>query len=240
APGVVTPGLLDLRPVLERLPWPNVRRKRCLDLGTVDGFFAFELERRGAAEVVAIDIKEDPRHAGPSGASSDQPRGAGFELAAELIGSKADWRTMSVHDLDVTEIGRFDVVVCGGLLRHLRSPIPVVDALYAVTDGAFLSVEQIELWLSLIGRGQPIFRLDRTGEQGEWFRANGTAHRHLLIGAGFETERVSKPFVVPFNHHRPPPSTTVSSRMRDLATRLLTGDTAPGILHRAVLARPQD
>lgn len=58
APGVTTPGVFDLRPIVERLPWPDVRGKRCLDIGTFDGFFAFELERRGASEVVATDIAE--------------------------------------------------------------------------------------------------------------------------------------------------------------------------------------
>src|SRR5581483_2941262 len=39
APGVVTPGLFDLRPVVDRLPWPEVRGRRCLDVGTADGYF---------------------------------------------------------------------------------------------------------------------------------------------------------------------------------------------------------
>src|SRR6266436_2067445 len=56
ASGVVTPGWFDLRGIVGKLPWPDVRGKRCLDVGTSDGFLAFELERRGAAEVVALDI----------------------------------------------------------------------------------------------------------------------------------------------------------------------------------------
>ena len=58
APGVVTPGWFDLRPILDRLPWPDVEGKRCLDVGTYDGHLAFELERRGAAEVLALDISD--------------------------------------------------------------------------------------------------------------------------------------------------------------------------------------
>ena len=58
APGVVTPGWFDLRPVVERMPWPSVAGKRCLDVGTYDGFLAFEMERRGAAEVVAVDLDD--------------------------------------------------------------------------------------------------------------------------------------------------------------------------------------
>jgi tRNA (mo5U34)-methyltransferase len=55
-PHVVTPGWFDLRPVVHRMPWPDVRGARCLDIGTYDGFLAFELERRGAPEVIATDL----------------------------------------------------------------------------------------------------------------------------------------------------------------------------------------
>src|SRR3712207_9588764 len=56
APGVATPGWFDLRPIVDRMPWPDVAGKRCLDVGTYDGFLAFELEGRGAAEVVAVAL----------------------------------------------------------------------------------------------------------------------------------------------------------------------------------------
>ena len=56
APGVATPGWFDTRPVVDLMPWPDVRGKRCLNIGTFDGFFTFQLERRGVADVVAISI----------------------------------------------------------------------------------------------------------------------------------------------------------------------------------------
>src|SRR3954463_10790228 len=61
APGVVTPRGWDLRATAERLPWPpSLAGMRWLDIGTMDGFWAFELERLGAGEVVATDVL-DPR-----------------------------------------------------------------------------------------------------------------------------------------------------------------------------------
>src|SRR4051794_38772814 len=56
APGVETPGMFDLRPYVDRygIP-PDLTGKRVLDVGTFEGFWAFELERRGA-EVTAIDV----------------------------------------------------------------------------------------------------------------------------------------------------------------------------------------
>jgi hypothetical protein len=46
--------------VLHHYPIPeDLSGKRCLDVATMDGFWAFEMERRGAASVTALDL-EDP------------------------------------------------------------------------------------------------------------------------------------------------------------------------------------
>jgi tRNA (mo5U34)-methyltransferase len=60
-PGLVTRGGWDLRPTADVMPWPDLAGKRCLDVGTMDGFWAFELERRGASEVLAIDVLDPQR-----------------------------------------------------------------------------------------------------------------------------------------------------------------------------------
>jgi tRNA (mo5U34)-methyltransferase len=72
---VVTKGWFDLRPIVDRLPWPDVAGKRCLDVATYDGFLAFELERRGAAEVVATDI---PSHEDWDWLPRDRARGTAY------------------------------------------------------------------------------------------------------------------------------------------------------------------
>src|ERR1051326_1597538 len=47
--GVVTPGMFDTRPAATKIGMPpSLAGKRCLDVGTSDGFWAFEMERRGA------------------------------------------------------------------------------------------------------------------------------------------------------------------------------------------------
>jgi tRNA (mo5U34)-methyltransferase len=248
APGVATKGWFDLRPIVEQLPWPNVRGKRCLDIGTFDGYLAFELERRGASEVVAIDVEDhllwdwppdyraaglarDPGFSGP-------PKGAGFRLAAELLGSKVDWRPLSIYDLDPEEIGTFDVVVCGSLLLHLRDPLRALEAVRRVTDGVFLSSEQIELWPSVFGRGKPWFTLNGSGADCQWFNFNAAGHRRMLFAAGFEVERTSKAYNVRFDHHPKPPPTP-KNLLHAAGVRAVTGSFAPGVLHRAALCRPR-
>src|SRR4051794_141062 len=85
--GVVSAGWWDLRQIAARMPWPpEVRDGRCLDVGTMDGFWAFELERRGASEVVALDLPD----------SIGRTR---FAAAARLLGSKVAYESGSLFDL---------------------------------------------------------------------------------------------------------------------------------------------
>src|ERR1700738_5327110 len=96
SPDVVAPGWFDTRSVARRLPFPVLEGKRCLDVGTFDGFWAFEMEKRGAAEVVAIDILDPTQWDWPvnfTGAALDalasrKGQGEGFEVARHSLGSK--------------------------------------------------------------------------------------------------------------------------------------------------------
>ncbi len=55
-PGLVTEGWFDLRPYVGEYGLPErMDGMRVLDIGTWDGFWAFEMERRGA-DVAAIDL----------------------------------------------------------------------------------------------------------------------------------------------------------------------------------------
>jgi tRNA (mo5U34)-methyltransferase len=248
APGVSTKGWFDLRPVVDEMPWPNVRGKRCLDIGTFDGYLAFELERRGAAEVVAVDVEDHLQWDWPPGhrdaaiprdaAFSGPPKGAGFRLAAELMGSTVDWRPISIYDLDPAEIGTFDVVVCGSLLLHLRDPLRALEAVRRVTSGVFLSSEQIEVWLTVFGRGRPLYTLNGSGGECQWFNFNAAGHRRLLYAAGFEVERASRPYTVRF-HNYPLAPPNLRTRINWAGVRAITGSSERGVLHRALLGRPR-
>src|SRR5215212_12012394 len=84
APGVITPGYVDMRPVAERLLPDDLSGKRALDIGTFDGFWAFEMERRGA-EVTAIDVDDVQQYDWPPRmrAGAAGTRGESFALARE-------------------------------------------------------------------------------------------------------------------------------------------------------------
>jgi tRNA (mo5U34)-methyltransferase len=241
APGVETPGWFDLRPIVERMPWPDVRGKRCLDIGTYDGFLAFELERRGAAEVVATDI--------PSHEDWDWPpmvrergsewmrehageKGTGFSVAKEVLGSAVERIFVSVYDLDPGEIGQFDVVVCGSLLLHLRDPFRALAAVRSVCSGVFLSAEEVDVRTSAIHPRRPLARIDGTSELFQWFIPNAAGHVRMLEAAGFRPERTAGPYAIPFGAGHPPRGRWRLDRVaRSLFTR------GEGVPHHAVLAR---
>ena len=57
APGVVTKGVYDLRRLVGSVGIPDdLTGCTALDIGTANGFWAFEMERRGASRVVAVDV----------------------------------------------------------------------------------------------------------------------------------------------------------------------------------------
>jgi tRNA (mo5U34)-methyltransferase len=252
APGVVTPGWFDLRPTVDQLPWPDVRGKRCLDVGTYDGFFAFELERRGAMEVVATDIADHelwdwPPRVRARGVDylrtvAGPKKGIGFEIARELLGSSATLEQVNVYDLSPETVGEFDVVVCGSLLLHLRDPLRALAAIRSVCVGHFLSTTQVDLrpWLY---RRRPLVRLDGMSPLCQWWLPNAAGHRQMVRAAGFEVELDSRLYSIPFGESHPSTSVSGAPLARKpkqlvvkLARLVLTGrDGAP---HHALLARP--
>ena len=91
APGVTTPGWFDLRPVVDHMPWPDLTGKRCLEVGPYDGFLSFEMERRGAAEVVAADIGSPWEWDWPVRSRESGPRGSSLLAGDRPLADVPEW-----------------------------------------------------------------------------------------------------------------------------------------------------
>jgi tRNA (mo5U34)-methyltransferase len=242
APGVVTPGRVDLRPIVDRLPWPEVEGRRCLDVGTCDGFYAFELERRGAAEVVATDIRDrsswdwPPMEEGERAPFFRSETGRGFRLAHEVLGSSVRREEINVYDLSHDRLGEFDVVICGGLLHHVRDPIRALEAIRGVCGGHLLSVDLVAVGLTFIHRRRAVAEF--SGDEGLWWIPSAPGHRRMLEVAGFAVERATRPIALrygaahPARHH---------GKKGHFAMRLVRRLPArgPGPPYAAILARPR-
>jgi SAM-dependent methyltransferase len=82
----------------------NIAGLRILDLASLEGMYALELARRGA-QVVAIEGRE---------ANIEKAR-----FAARSLGLDVDFQLGDVRDLSIERHGKFDVVLCLGILYHL-------------------------------------------------------------------------------------------------------------------------
>lgn len=130
APGIVTPGDDSNRmklPILDALGFPaSMRGLRALDIGCSDGYFSFEMERRGA-QVVAIDFVPETH--------------TGFATVRRILGSDVEYRMDNVYNLSPEAYGTFDVVLFMGVLYHLRKPLAALDSIRSVMKpGASLFV----------------------------------------------------------------------------------------------------
>jgi tRNA (mo5U34)-methyltransferase len=248
--GVTTKGWWDLRHALNLIPFPDVKGMRCLDIGTWDGFYAFEMERRGAGEVVALDVPDltaidyPPAVRAQMGAAdeatSGASRNAGFHILREMLGSSVVFRPGNVYDLSPNEVGTFDVVVMGSLLLHLRDPVLALNAVRSVVkpDGHLLSVDYIHPAAHVRSWGKPIFELRGEGVDFQWWLSGDAGYRHLLSVGGFDIERAS-----PFFLLRPGAAGSKTQHdERGFASRLLQSAlardrTRGGHLHRAYLTR---
>jgi tRNA (mo5U34)-methyltransferase len=118
--GEVTPGLQTLEQLRMRarqFPIPeDLRGKRVLDIGAWDGWFSFEMERRGAT-VVAVDAVQSEK----------------FLHARELLGSKVEYHVSDVYDLRASELGVFDIVLFLGVLYHLKNPVLALERVCALS-----------------------------------------------------------------------------------------------------------
>jgi tRNA (mo5U34)-methyltransferase len=134
APGLITPGMFDLRPLIGHYGLPDsLAGMRVLDVGTFEGFWAFELERRGA-DVVGLDIDDvqdldwPPRLRPAEGGK----RGEGFAMARKALGSSVERVAMPIYNATSEQIGSFDMIFCGSVMIHLRDPMLALERLAAL------------------------------------------------------------------------------------------------------------
>lgn len=203
--GTSSPGYFDTRGVPAQVEWPaGLRGGRCLDVGTFDGFWAFEMEARGAASVVALDVEDpdaldwryDEKEAGPKAVRAwGAERGPGFNEARERRRSKVERLVSSVYDLDPAKHGTFDVVFCGALLLHLRDPIRALESMRTVCSGELVLVETLDPVLDIIAKRVPCARISQHRDQ--WWKVNKYGLVSLVELAGFRITWIGDRLVVP-------------------------------------------
>jgi tRNA (mo5U34)-methyltransferase len=112
-------------PALTGLFGGSLAGKRVLDVACNCGGFSFAAARAGADRVLGFDIVER------------------YIEQANLIRRALDvdqpeFRVLSIDDVSAETTGRFDVVLCLGILYHLENPVGAMRRLAAVAEQAML------------------------------------------------------------------------------------------------------
>ena len=195
APGIITPGDDSNRmklPILDELGLQaSLRGLRVLDIGCSDGFFSFEVEKRGA-DVVAMDFVPETY--------------TGFATVKQILGSGVTYQMENVYNLAPERHGLFDVILFMGVLYHLRKPLAALDSIRSVMkpggelyvgtmlideyvqlpDGTVTTLEALNPALKGIPLWQAYPRDSLNGDYTNCFAPNMTALCAALEEAQFE------------------------------------------------------
>ena len=201
--GLISPGIVPLaylQRILTAFQLPKrLDGMRVLDIGTYDGFWAFECERRGAAEVVAIDVNPIDFYC--------------FHVAHTVLKSRVRYHEMSVYALDEQTLGgKFDLILFPGVFYHLRHFLISLDQIWErlkpngillmeshVCDGHFVLADGTSTTLEAMDPRlvkTPLFRFYRRdelnkGDWSNWFGGNVAAILDCLGSAGFEAKHLA-------------------------------------------------
>ena len=175
--GVTSPGYHDMDLLISSAQVPDdLTGLSVLDVGTTNGAAAFECEKRGAKEVIAVDIC--------------QPNVFGFDLLAKFLNSQVQFLQSSIYQLPSKLQGRrFDFVIFWGVLYHLRHPLLGLDALAQVSND-HLTLETVIS--SDSNTSATFFRGTELGNDGSnWWAPSESCLSQMLSSSGF-TPRLIK------------------------------------------------
>jgi tRNA (mo5U34)-methyltransferase len=198
--GVVTEGMFDHRPAVDRYLMPaDLTGLRCLDVGTMDGFWAFEMERRGAREVLATDVANvddldwPPLWRARIEPTLDETKEARFRLAHAALGSAVERIERSVYELDC-DLGEFDLIFCGDLLVHLKDPITAIERMRSVCRGSTIVCNPVKHFR--FGRRRAVAQFDGIDEF-QWWLLSEAALERMMLATGFAKVEMGPSFELP-------------------------------------------
>jgi tRNA (mo5U34)-methyltransferase len=181
--GIRTTGTYDPTKTLPRLHLPDrLHGLRVLDVGAWDGFYSFEMERRGA-EVLATD------HYSWGGGGWGSK--AGFEFARRALGSRV--RDLRIDPLDLSPDavdGTYDIVLLLGVLYHLRDPLQVLERVRSVTGDLLVLETEVGMLLKRRPAAEFFPASELNDDPTNWWAPNVPAMIGMLRVAGFREARV--------------------------------------------------
>lgn len=171
-PAYWTMGLT--RQLMERI---DLRGKKCLDVGAVDGFMATVMAQQGAEKILATDCCDYSQQIN----LIQRLRGAKFQYLPSIGSLKLVERMIDAHklgerfhtDINVPDVDfGFDFINCSGVMYHLYSPLHLLGALrtlvrpggLVVIETAFIPSQDYYMSFNYFGGGNYIYAYSDT-----WF-----------------------------------------------------------------------
>ena len=220
--GVVTNGrksLAVLQDELNGLALPSLVGKTVLDIGSWDGFYSFAAEELGARRVMALDhyvwsmnlpnqqkywetCREQrvvpsayhlvPGHWEPGAL----PGKLGFDTVHRIKCSAVEQLVADFTQVNLVDVGQFDIVFFLGVLYHLEEPFHALKRLSLLTrelavietSAVFVpAVEDVGLF--------EFYEVDELGHDvGNWFAPNVTGLAKACRAAGFRNVEVTSAY----------------------------------------------
>jgi tRNA (mo5U34)-methyltransferase len=192
--GIVTPGSFDHGQYLSHYHLPeDLSGKRVLDVATFDGFWAFEFEKLGADEVIALDIESCDDLDVPLQARPKIPKeffeleiGKGFKIAREILNSKIKRQVLSVYDLSPEYVGKFDMVFSSDLLIHLMNPMRALKNIQSVVSGLAIIAEPYNPELDDLSPDKKLVEFLGGWSGCVWWMFSLESLGNMILDAGFK------------------------------------------------------
>jgi tRNA (mo5U34)-methyltransferase len=216
--GVVTPGgktLAHHQDDIVRLQLPNLAGKSVLDIGAWDGYYTFMAEGACASRVVALDHyawsvdyqkaaaytvrqldSRQPIRAFHTVPELWDPVGLpgkrGFDLVHRLLNSRAEVVVGDFMTMDVSALGRFDVVLLLGVIYHLEEPLQALRRVRQLTLG--LAAIETEAVLLPGPPGRPLWQFVDAAQLNDdptiWWVPTVEGLRAMCLAAGFSRAEI--------------------------------------------------
>lgn len=169
--GIVTPGRGGSEDRISPVRMPaDLSGKTVLDIGTWDGMFSFEAERRGAERIVAVDRMQHP----------------GFPVAKKALQSKVEFVQMDLMEMTPERIGTFDLVIFMGVIYHLPNPVEGLRRAAEVTkEMMILETDSALNWTSIPAAEFRGSREGLTSAAPNWWIPNVACLRGMIDAVGF-------------------------------------------------------
>ena len=208
--GIVTEGAFDHRPLLPHYGLPDdLKGTTALDVASFDGFWAFELEKRGA-DVTSVDIGRigqldfpGPARAQFEKEGLDRPHVPGFDLAAEALGSRVKRIISSIYDLNPAQHGTYDFVHVADVLLHLESPTRALRAVRSVCGKRAMIVDAYDPELADPRGARQLIDYRGGWSVVIWSVPSLDTLAQMVIDAGFSSVRVQSAYRLGWTPGRP-------------------------------------